>query len=70
MTPNRPLPLKRESEPAGWSGFTRSLDFPFPLEQIRKDGYDVEIHEDIRGIYWEITKVINKTPLAVSRRTT
>lgn len=53
-------PVQHDDDKPHWSGFTRSLDFPFPLEQIRKDGQDVKELEDEKGRYWEIIEEVLK----------
>lgn len=47
-----------EDNEAHWGGWTRSLDFPFPLEQIEKDGYTVQELRDKFGKYYQIIRKI------------
>lgn len=56
MTEKLKFSRSQEDEDPKHCGFTYSVEFPFPLEQIWKDGYGMsEPIKDERGrIYWEI----------------
>ena len=49
-----------EDNDTHWTGWTRSIESPFPLKQIEKDGYTVEELEDERGKYYRIIKQVLK----------
>jgi|CXWL01.1.fsa_nt_gi hypothetical protein len=52
-----PVPRPGDND-AHWTGWTYSLEFPFPLDKIRRDGFDVREITSERRKYWEIIKAV------------